>query len=412
MVLTEKQKQKLEGAILEYLNNSDYKKTYEIFKEECINPNPPNNPKLLEQKWKAIPRLEMKIQDHEKTIKRLEKELTNVNPNSNIFMKNKRNIDAIPTEMARQLLGHRSAITRVRFHPSFGICVTASEDATIKVWDPTTGSLEKTIKAHTDVVKDVCFHPDGTKLASCSSDLSIKLWDFQNPEFPCLRTFVGHDHTVSQVVFCMHGTYLISCSRDFTIRIWETDTAYCTKTLTLHTDWVNMLTSSPSTSYFASSGLDKIIRIWDAKNGKCITDIRGFDQHVECIEFSLPKTDEIIGAEEKLVQGENEGLPSFIAVGGRDRCVELFSCLGGEKIMRFKGHNNWVRELVFHPNGKFLISCSDDRSIRIWDLKKKRCQYTLENVHEKSITSCDFQFNPPLFLTGGVDRSVKVWSVS
>jgi WD40 repeat protein len=25
---------------------------------------------------------------------------------------------------------------------------------------------------------------------------------------------------------------------------------------------------------------------------------------------------------------------------------------------------------VFHPNGKYLISASDDKSLRIWDLEK------------------------------------------
>ena len=33
------------------------------------------------------------------------------------------------------LSGHRSPVTKVIFHPVFSICVSASEDATIKVWE-------------------------------------------------------------------------------------------------------------------------------------------------------------------------------------------------------------------------------------------------------------------------------------
>ena len=42
------------------------------------------------------------------------------------------------------------------------------------------------------------------------------------------------------------------------------------------------------------------------------------------------------------------------------------------------GHDNWVRALVFHPNGKFLLSCSDDKSIRVWELTTGRCIKTVE----------------------------------
>jgi len=34
------------------------------------------------------------------------------------------------------------------------------------------------------------------------------------------------------------------------------------------------------------------------------------------------------------------------------------------------GHDGWVNDLVFHPNGKYLLSASDDKSVRIWDLEK------------------------------------------
>jgi len=41
---------------------------------------------------------------------------------------------------------------------------------------------------------------------------------------------------------------------------------------------------------------------------------------------------------------------------------------------------------VFHPGGKFIISASDDKSIRIWDIKNKRNQKTLE-AHQHFVTS-------------------------
>lgn len=37
-----------------------------------------------------------------------------------------------------------------------------------------------------------------------------------------------------------------------------------------------------------------------------------------------------------------------------------------------------MRALIFHPNGKFLLSASDDKTVRVWDLATGRCSKTLD----------------------------------
>jgi platelet-activating factor acetylhydrolase IB subunit alpha len=50
------------------------------------------------------------------------------------------------------------------------------------------------------------------------------------------------------------------------------------------------------------------------------------------------------------------------------------------------GHDNWVRGVVFHPGGKFIVSASDDKTLRVWDTRNKRCMKTLE-AHQHFCTS-------------------------
>lgn len=50
------------------------------------------------------------------------------------------------------------------------------------------------------------------------------------------------------------------------------------------------------------------------------------------------------------------------------------------------GHDNWIRGLVFHPGGKYVLSASDDKTLRIWDIKNKRNQKTLD-AHQHFVTS-------------------------
>ena len=72
------------------------------------------------------------------------------------------------------------------------------------------------------------------------------------------------------------------------------------------------------------------------------------------------------------------------------------------------GHDNWITDLYFHPNGKFLISTADDKSIRMWDLSVGRCYRKIYNAHDHFI-SC-FDMKGKLAATGSVDTSVKIWS--
>ena len=57
--------------------------------------------------------------------------------------------------VCNSFVGHRSTVTAVRFHPTFSLVASASEDATIKVWDYETGEFERTVKGHTHTVHGV-----------------------------------------------------------------------------------------------------------------------------------------------------------------------------------------------------------------------------------------------------------------
>lgn len=66
-----------------------------------------------------------------------------------------------------------------------------------------------------------------------------------------------------------------------------------------------------------------------------------------------------------------------------------------------------MRALTFHPAGKYLLSVSDDKTIRCWDLTQDgRCVKTVDDAHAHFV-SC-LRWAPPAKEAGTANGDGKV----
>lgn len=412
MVLTARQQEELNHAIIEYLSSNGLSQSCEIFRQEANIPGQVDSKYvgLLEKKWTSVIRLQKKVMDLESKLSEFEKEFTGAVP-----IRDKRSpAEWIPLPPERHCLkGHREPITRVIFHPVFSLVCSASEDATIKIWDYESGDHEKTLKGHTDSVQDLTFDPTGKLLASCSADMTIKLWDFQS--FECIRTMHGHDHNVSSVTFMPNGDHLLSCSRDCTLKVWEVSSGFCTKTYVGHNDWIKMVRANADGTLLATCSRDHTIIVWNpnqsdlstgssssTNNIKCT--LKDHDHTVECIAWA-PES-----ASSNILDATipNRTTGPFLISGSRDKTIKVWDVGVGACLFTLIGHDNWVRGVCWHPGGNYIISVSDDKTLRIWDIANKRCHKTVE-AHPHFCTTLDFHSKAPFVVTGSVDKSLKIW---
>jgi len=420
MVLTSKQRSELHGAIADYMRSNNFDSALAEFSKNAGLEDDASGKgtDLLEKKWTSVVRLQKKINDLEAKVEQLEEDLAQRGGK-----KGNKNSENLPKPIARhELSGFRGVVNDVRFHPTISMIAAAGEDGTVKVWDYESGEFERSLRGHTDSVQSIAFDPTGNIMASVSSDLSVKLWDFQTYE--CKKTLQGHEHTVSGVCFLPpNGDYLASCSRDNSIKIWETATGYCVKTLSGHDDWVRCIAASEDGKYLASGSSDHTIHIWESESGNNVVTLRDHTHVVETVRFApeaaCSNITVSLGATGVLGTGggvaPEEGEPPkawYLVSGGRDNTVKLWEILTQQCIHTFVGHDNWVRSATFHTSGKYILTSSDDKSIKVWSIELGRCAKTLSEAHPHFVTSVDFNKKFPMLASGGVDTKVKLWECS
>ena len=106
------------------------------------------------------------------------------------------------------LKGHKDVVTSFSFSPDGKTLASASEDATIKLWDAATGKEQATLKGHKQRVMSVVFSPDGKTLASGSFDQTVRLWDAATGKEQ--TTLSGDKAAVLSVAFSPDGKVLAS----------------------------------------------------------------------------------------------------------------------------------------------------------------------------------------------------------
>ncbi|KAK9424481.1 putative WD domain-containing protein [Seiridium unicorne] len=386
-ILTSRQADELHKAIVAYLSSNNLASTADALRQElnlgdALDATTTKKYEgLLEKKWTSVVRLQKKIMDLEARNATIQAELDNATPTS-LARRNQDPVSWLPRSPARHTLqSHREPITCVAFHPVFSSLASGSEDYTIKIWDWELGELERTIKGHTKAVLDVDFGGPrgGTLLASCSSDLTIKLWD-PSDDYKNIKTLPGHDHSVSAVRFIPSGAagapsssnLLVSASRDKTLRIWDVTTGYCVKTIRGHADWVRDVFPSVDGRFLLSCGTDQTARLWDMSlaSPESKATLVGHEHVVECCTLAPPASYQYLAKIAGQKPPSTSSSAEFMATGSRDKTIKLWDGRGN-CIKTLVGHDNWVRGLVFHPGGKYLLSVADDKTLRCWDLSQE-----------------------------------------
>jgi hypothetical protein len=75
-----------------------------------------------------------------------------------------------------------------------------------------------------------------------------------------------------------------------------------------------------------------------------------------------------------------------------------------------EGHTDWVRAVAVSPDGRFIVSGSDDRTVKVWELESGRLLRSLEG-HTDGVRAVAVSPDGRFIVSGSSDRTVKVWEL-
>jgi centriolar protein POC1 len=81
-----------------------------------------------------------------------------------------------PSGSVYKYIGHKDAITDVKFSPTGAQIASASKDETVKLWSNTAEGNSVTIKAHNAPVRSVNYSYDGQLLLTGSDDKTLHVY--------------------------------------------------------------------------------------------------------------------------------------------------------------------------------------------------------------------------------------------
>jgi WD40 repeat protein len=254
----------------------------------------------------------------------------------------------------------------------------------IKLWQLAKGKRLHGWQAHRGEVKGLLFYDRDSKLLSAGFDGRLAKWNLRGE----LLQEQQSDSPVTQIRADRDSNLIVTGHLNGEVGFWTFDTLRRVRTEKPHSDWVRAMALEPRSRRLATGDADGAVLLWnDLADPKPLAKL-GRDMRTLVFTndgaliggswFNLYRWDLESGQMTEL-ETEHGGIINslvFSSDGSRlysisrqtDSAVLALDPHSGQTLQRFQSHALCGAAVAVSSNGRYLLSTSDDASVRIWNL--------------------------------------------
>jgi WD40 repeat protein len=366
----------------------------------------------------------------------------------------------LTTEEIRTLPVENCVVESIVFSPNGQQLFVGNWKGSIHVFDVRSANLTATFKGHSSVLAGIALAPDRKTIASCSHDRTVKLWA-TSAATPAETLAIGHESDAPWMRFSHNSKLLASSSMAGSVRLWEAASGKLLETCQEGGEGARGIAFSLDDRQLAWTDGQRAVEVLDLVTGRRRS-LTGLNVNPRHLTFSndgqfitvtgyharstapakhgvsiktwniesgqLTSEREMLAAIELTPQSgqPQPGFPRFRhASGGPDSftrvsldgrllaagygsSVRLWDMATGN-LRILMGHSEFVMNLIFSPKEEVLASCSQDKSIILWNTESAERLKTL--VGRTWPTSLAFSPDGTGLASGDIDGKVTLWDL-
>ncbi len=135
----------------------------------------------------------------------------------------------------------------------------------------------------------------------------------------------------------------------------------------------------------------KLARSGEISAGRCLRTLEGHRESVSCVCMSTDGR--------------------WALSGSKDKTLRLWDVATGRCLRTIEGHTDEVTSVCLSADGRWALSGSEDKALRLWEVATGRCLRTLEG-HTDAVTSVCLSADGRRALSGSEDRTLRLWQVA